>query len=224
MKLENRIRQSIKRRSGTVVLRAEVADLGSQSQVTHALDVLQRGGELVRLGMGIYAKTQRVRPEGEVRPLGSFATIIEEIIRKLGLPIHGEELSKATASVGKTPLVVQIDKPRISRKLVVDGKLVEFRSYRRKPRSPKAQSLTIPKKGVARFVQELARRYKVVYTSNTMDQWAEAVTRLAGDDVHADSTEDLLVALKRAGKISSHEVAALAISHLRERKKSVRSI
>ncbi len=77
---------------------------------------------------------------------------------------------------------------------------------------------------VARFVQELARRYKVVYTPNAMDQWAETVTRLAGDDVRADSTEDLLIALKRAGKISTTDVAALTINHLRERKQRVRSL
>lgn len=54
-----------------------------------------------------------------------------------------------------------------------------------------------------------------------MDQWADAVTRLAGDEVVNDTVEDLLVALKRAGKITKQEVAILSVNYLREQKQSV---
>lgn len=224
MKLEDRMRQSIRRRSGTVLLRSDVAALGGRTQVSHALDVLLRSGELVRLGAGIYAKAQRESPEGRTRLLGSLETIIREVVQKWGLVLGEGGLPKGHAGVDDIALVVETETPRISRKLIVDGKRVEFRSRPRRPRSLKAKPLAIPSLGVARFVQDLARRYKVVYTPNPLDQWAETVTRLAGDDVRADSTEDLLIALKRAGKISTTEVAALTINHLRERKQRVRSL
>ena len=57
-----------------------------------------------------------------------------------------------------------------------------------------------------------------------MDQWADAVTRLAGDEVIQDTIEDLLVALKRAGKISQQDVGMLSINYFREQKQSVRSV
>lgn len=224
MKLEDRLRQSIKHRPGTVVLRTEVAGLGSPSQLTFALNALQRDGDLVRLDRGIYAKTQRGHTASKSRPQGNLETIIQEVIQKLGMALHEPDLSKALASADKNALVVELDTPRIARKLHVDGKVIQLRSYRRKLHSAKTKALTIPTEGVADFVQGLARKHKVVYSSNSIDQWAEAVTRLAGDAAHTDSTQDLLVALKRAGKISKKDVADLTISHLRERQKRVRSI
>ena len=46
MKLEERIRNCIGQRHDNVILRSEVADLGSASQVTHVLKLLQEDGEL----------------------------------------------------------------------------------------------------------------------------------------------------------------------------------
>ena len=80
---------------------------------------------------------------------------------------------------------------------------------------------TPPTKGVARYVVELARYYNVSYCYNAMDQWADAVTRLAGDEIVHDTVEDLLVALKRAGKITKQEVAKLSVNYLRDQKQSV---
>lgn len=225
MKLEDRMRQSIKRRSGTVVLRSDVAALGSRTQVTHVLDALLHKGELLRLATGIYVKAKRECAEGPVRPQGSFETIIRETADKLGLVLHGIRPPCASEEAGKVVILVETETPRISRKLVIDGKLVHFRTYRQKRQDGTLSlPLPIPTTGVARFVQDLAHQYKVIYTFHPMDQWAETVTRLAGDDVRSDDTEDLLIALKRAGKISTKDVATLTINYLRERKQSVRSV
>lgn len=62
MKLADRMRQSIQRRSGHVVLRAELVPLGSASQVSQALKTLQHDGELLRLGAGVYAKAAGTNP------------------------------------------------------------------------------------------------------------------------------------------------------------------
>jgi len=44
---------------------------------------------------------------------------------------------------------------------------------------------------------------------------ATAVTKLAGDEVKSDPTDDLLVALTRAGKLSPREMTKLVIAHHR---------
>jgi hypothetical protein len=58
MKLEARVMRSIARRRGVVILRSELADLGSPAQLSRVLAALVESGKLVRVGRGIYAKTR----------------------------------------------------------------------------------------------------------------------------------------------------------------------
>ncbi len=48
------------------------------------------------------------------------------------------------------------------------------------------------------IIHDLARRHGIRYERADTDDWAEAVSRVAGDDVDLDETEWLLVALGRA--------------------------
>jgi len=232
MKLEDRMRQSIRRRAGNVVLRTELAGLGCASQVTHALGALQRRGELLRIGSGIYAKATRDAGTGRVRPLVDFESLAREAAQKFGVPWRPRTLKApedlGASGCGTTEFVIETGERRISRKLSLGGQVVVFVGGHGQSTAGSGKvtrrRLNIPSAGVAGFVQGLARRFKVAYAPNSMDQWAETVTRLAGDEVHADDTEDLLVALKRSGKLSSDEMTLLLVNHLRERKHGVRSV
>lgn len=73
----------------------------------------------------------------------------------------------------------------------------------------------------ARHVAALARRLGISYIPIYADLWAVAVTRLAGDEVSTDSTDDLLVALTRAGKLSPRDMAKLVMEHHRMLKSHV---
>lgn len=233
MKLEDRMRLSIRRRAGHVILRADVSGLGSASQVSHALTVLQDKGELVRLGAGVYAKAIRDAGTGAVRPLADFETLARETASKLRMVADPKAVGtagtvQALADSG-CPLVVDTGERRISRKLALGGHSVAYVNDRMRSRERAAgprggARMAIPTTGVAQFVQDLARKHRVSYTHTSLDQWAETVTRLAGDEVRSGPVQDLLVALKRAGKLSSDEMAALLVSYLRERKQGVRSV
>jgi hypothetical protein len=74
---------------------------------------------------------------------------------------------------------------------------------------------------MARRVAALAKQLGIDYTPTYGDRWAFAVTRLAGDDVSSDRTDDLLVALRRAGKLSPTDMTRMAIEHHRMRKSHV---
>jgi hypothetical protein len=63
----------------------------------------------------------------------------------------------------------------------------------------------------ARDVIALAKRLDVAYVPTFSDRWASAVPRLAGDEVSNDSTDDLLVALTRAGKLSPGDMVKLVM-------------
>lgn len=65
----------------------------------------------------------------------------------------------------------------------------------------------------ARHVLKLARSAGVTFSPTWADQWAVAVTRLAGDEVKSDATDDLLVALTRAGQLSPQDMVRLVMAH-----------
>lgn len=232
MKLEDRMRQSIRRRVGNVVFRADVAGLGSPSQVTHALGALLHNGELLRMGSGVYAKATRDARTNLVRPLADFESLAREAAQKFGVPWQARTLATSgepgAASHRPVEFVVETGERRISRRLSLEGQVVVFvcGHGRRAAGSGRTarHRLKIPTCGVAGFVQGLARRFKVAYTPTSMDRWAETVTRLAGDEVRSDGIQDLLVALKRSGKLSADEMAALMVNYLREQKQGVRSV
>lgn len=70
----------------------------------------------------------------------------------------------------------------------------------------------------AQYVLDLARTRGISYAQTYADIWANAVTKLAGDEVRPDATDDLLVALARAGKVTPEELVKLTMAHHRELK------
>lgn len=79
-------------------------------------------------------------------------------------------------------------------------------------------NLNIPVSGVKDYVKNLALAHNIVYTKTPGDAWAEAVTRLAGDDVVTDDIEDIIVALKRAHVIDAETMVVLLGNYLDEKK------
>ena len=227
------MRLSVRRRAGQVVLRAELSRLGSASQVSSALKALQKKGELVRLGAGVYAKAAREPGTGEVRPLADFGVLAREAADKLHMlvnPNATRSRSEVSATQNAGQIVVFDTGHRcVSRKLALGSHRVVYtndrmRAVARFSRVPGGRLPLIPTTGVAQFVRALARVSQVKFIRTRLDEWAETVTQLAGDDIRSGPVQDLLVALKRAGVISSDDMTALLINFLRERKQSVRSV
>ena len=218
MNLETRMRQSIKKRSGALILRSDVAALGSPTQVSHVLDLLIKKEVLTRLGRGLYLKKASADTPATPQPTMSLTTIIREAVRKLGLTLHSDIPAESSTTTTHADILIEVENPRVDRKMHINGKVIHLRSYRKpKTNIDDAIELALPTTGIADYVAALAKKYQVNYASNQMDEWAKAVTILAGDEVNPDKTEDLIVALKRAGKLSQKEVALLTINHLRER-------
>jgi hypothetical protein len=79
--------------------------------------------------------------------------------------------------------------------------------------------LIIPTVGLKRYVLDLAEVSKVSYVKTYADEWAENVSRLAGDDVRTDSIEQLVIALKKEKKVTGTEAVHLLANYLRERQR-----
>jgi predicted transcriptional regulator len=58
IRIEDKLVRSIKQRKGVVILRSEVAPMGSVAQVSRVLAKLVDEGALVHVSKGVYAKTR----------------------------------------------------------------------------------------------------------------------------------------------------------------------
>lgn len=130
MRLQERMLRSIKQRTGNVILRADVAKLGSASQVSEALKALQAQGVLVRIGTGVYAKTRKSSVTGAIIPAGSLESLAVEALRRLGVSVSAGSAAVAYNTGRTTQLpgtfVANTGRRRISRKIAVGGRLVKY--------------------------------------------------------------------------------------------------
>ncbi len=164
MDIQGRILQSLRPRRDGLLLRSDVSNFGSASQVTAAFQALLAKGAIERLALGVYAKPSKVAELGRQKLLAIAAARSESVRKKAS--------KKSKRSVTTT--------------------------------------------ATARHVLKLARSAGVAFSPTWADQWAVAVTRLAGDEVKSDATDDLLVALTRAGQLSPQDMVRLVMAHHRD--------
>jgi hypothetical protein len=224
MLLKNRVQISIAKRSGNVILRSDIANLGSDTQLSEVLRTLTQEGKLIKLGAGIYAKAHKVT-DGEVLLVANDQQVAKELFERLGVEVDFVEVN---AESGETIYFLDTSKRRMSRNLkfnnvqvVYSRKHNGFKNYLKIDLTTELEMLPI--KGVSDFVRRLAIQHGVIARRTRMDDWADAVTRLAGDDVKQDPTDDLLVALTKKNIISGRQMVRLLTNYMKE-EESVRSV
>ena len=94
----------IERLPSKVILRQDVAGLGSSRQVSRALDTLVKHGNIVKIGYGIYAKTKKSVITGDSYLPGGFLSTAREALTRLGVKWQASEAELAYNS-GKTQQV-----------------------------------------------------------------------------------------------------------------------
>ena len=77
--------QRIEQLSSTTVLRQDIDDLGSDRQVSRALQDLVKEGLIVKLGYGIYAKTKKSTITDDLYLPGGFLAVAREALTRLGI-------------------------------------------------------------------------------------------------------------------------------------------
>lgn len=222
MKLESKLLVSLGKRTGNVVQRSELAALASASHLSGAINRLVDSGRLVRLGAGVYAKAQP-DGDGKGRPLAGPVELVREVFAKLDVPLHDVRLG---ADAGHPVLWVEPAGQRVQRKLEIAGVPV---LYVRKGSSPSPVDAlpedpdALPTQGVSRYVERFAKAHGIAHVRTRLDDYAESVTRAAGDEVVLDATGKLLTLLKKKALISGGQMARLMTNHMREVKR-VRSV
>lgn len=223
MNLGSKLQISLSKRSGNIVLRRDLAGLASASHLSEALHGLITDGRLVRLGAGVYAKA-RPDASGEPQLLASGDELVREVLDRLGIRFRSVNLVN---EAGQATVLIDAGNQRISRKLDLGD--VALR-YVQSPLTPAQASAALPgdldalpTQDVRQFIEQLARMHQVQHQRTGLDDYAQAVTRAAGDEVELDTTGKLLVALKKKQVINGRQLARLMTNHMRE-VQGVRSI
>ncbi|WP_081085703.1 DUF6088 family protein [Burkholderia cepacia] len=130
MSVEDRLVRYIAECEGVVVLRSEVAYLGSAAQVGRVLAKMVRDGRLVRVSLGAYAKTRVNKWTGTLSPAAPFEAIAAEVFKKLGIEVSPGQLTREY-NVGATTQIPMNDavctgRRRISRKIQVGSKSIAY--------------------------------------------------------------------------------------------------
>lgn len=222
MKLASKLLVSLGKRSGHVIMRHELSRLASPSHLSAGLAQLMDEGRLVRLGEGLYAKA-RPDQNGRAQLLVEVVDLAREVFAKLGIQIQAV---KQEVDCGRPVLWVDVGNRRVGRKLEIAGTVVRYvrhsadnKALVALPTNPDA----LPTIHVQRFVERFAKAHGINYVRTGLDDYAEAVTRAAGDEVKLDSVGKLLVVLKKNNLIDGSQLARLMTNHMRE-VKSVRSV
>ncbi|MEZ2307255.1 MULTISPECIES: DUF6088 family protein [Paraburkholderia] len=130
MRIEDKIVRSIRRRRGVVVLRSEVAPMGSAAQVGRVLAKLVGNGRLVRVSKGVYAKTRINKFTGQLTPAATFESIAAETFRKLGIDVSPGQLAREynAGTTTQIPMdgAVSTGARRISRKIQVGSRTIKY--------------------------------------------------------------------------------------------------
>jgi hypothetical protein len=141
MKLQERVTRSIAARKSVVVLRSELAGLGSPAHLSRVLGRLVSDGKLMRVSRGIFAKTRHNKFTGGLAPAGTFEAIAAEVFRKLRIDIAPGQLARDYNS-GKTtqvPMLAVVDtgRRRISRKIEMGSRTLTYERGNRQRRKEK---------------------------------------------------------------------------------------
>ena len=222
MKLESKLLVSLGKRAGNVVLRRDFSELAGPTQLSEGISRLVGSGRLVRLGAGLYAKAQP-GPTGHARLLAEPVELVREVFEKLGVSVRAVQLGMDS---GQPVVIVDAGDQRVARKLDVAGMPVHYVKHNVRDRGFETLPLDLdamPTKGVSHFIERFARAHGIRYVRTGLDDYAEAVTRTAGDDVVLDATGKLLATLKKKNLINGRQLARLMTNHTREMKR-VRSI
>ena len=197
---------SIAKRAGNVLLRSDLSSLGGSRQLTAVLRTLVEEGKLLRLATGVYAKAT-VGPDGRVALAASEDQVAKELRERIGAKTQLLQV----AAEGDPPLYV----------LKTGRRAAPAHGNADAEVSPSALTLPLnvddlPTRGVGEFIRRLAAAKQIVYQRSRLDDWAEAVTRAAGDDVRLDPTQKLLMLLTKKHIVSGRQAARLLNNYMME--------
>ena len=135
MSLEERIKRSIRLRADDVFVRSEFARFGSPAQISRALRRLIASGRLVKLGVGIYAKTKTSVLTGKPIPTRPVDVLAPLALAKLGVDVKASQLAAQYNAGTSTQIpagtVLNTGKRKVTRRIGFGDRVVAYENTRR---------------------------------------------------------------------------------------------
>lgn len=217
METKDKILQKFNKLKKKILLRCEFNELGSRTQVSDALKYLVDCGCVDRVGKGIYEK----KPPTNTNTTNDYLVeLVDSVFKELGEPLNKVEIEKRNNVL---VVVVYIYNIRMSRKLMLHGLPVCYSYEKPQNKLPQCDEWKIPtdvddlpKTDVRSYIERFAEHYNISHQRTGLDEFAEAVTRMAGDEIKLDPTEKLLVTLKKKELINARQLSRLLSNYLKE--------
>ncbi|MDZ4140460.1 MAG: DUF6088 family protein [Methylotenera sp.] len=130
--IKDRINKSIKASKANVFIRADFKKFGGYDQVGRALKEVIEAGNLVKMGYGVYSKTEKSVLSGKPIPVVTITEAGLEVMKKLGVKADVGYFARQYRD-GKTiqiPMkeVIAVDKP-ITRKIYFGKRILGYEKY-----------------------------------------------------------------------------------------------
>lgn len=130
LSVADRIRRFVENGKDSVILRGELTSFGNSAQVSLALRGMILRGDLVRLGVGVYAKAKHSVLTGKPIPIRPLEVLAPQALAKLGIEFEPSHLTVAYNSGASTQvpsgIVLNTGRRRVTRKIGFNGKYVEY--------------------------------------------------------------------------------------------------
>lgn len=127
--LERLVLERISSKKSKVLLREDFADLGEYKQIGRILKTLVEKGNLIRIGYGLYAKTQTSVYSGKIIPRAPLPELALQAMKRLGIKTTESSYSKAYNKGESTQVptgrVIAV-KGNISRKISYNGAVITY--------------------------------------------------------------------------------------------------
>jgi len=149
MTVAEAIKKYLNESSSDVLIRSELAGLGSQSQLSRALRNLLEEGLLVRLGVGVYARAKTSILSGRPIPVRPLTVLVPEVLQKLGIEAYPSQAAR-DYNEGRTSQVprdnvINTGTRRIARRLSFGKQTIKYErsnTIRKASNAPVMKSLT----------------------------------------------------------------------------------
>jgi Family of unknown function (DUF6088) len=129
MPLEIRVAKRINRIKRNVLMREDFDDLGGYDQVGRVLRQLARKGTVIKIGYGLYAKSERSPITGSVIPMQSLPALAKEALGRLHVQTVPSQIEQdynsGTSTQVPTGRLIAVTS-RISRRIGYNGNYISF--------------------------------------------------------------------------------------------------
>ncbi len=128
-RLISEIRDCVKQSQSNIFIIADFIEIGNRKQISRVLNNMARNNELIKIGYGVFAKTQVSKINGKVIPISGLRALTEELFKKLNIEfcLSSGDIEYRAGRTTQIPTGLMIGvKKKITRKISYNGNCMKY--------------------------------------------------------------------------------------------------